>query len=246
MRFIEDTGSSFAKERVEIDNTKRPNYFIWCIIILVLIALNIGSWGFCNIVFGQPEIPFSYKLLTKLDKLKPIKGFTSTTAPQGRFYTARNFNENLYGLSPSELNIFNNLSTRHYLWNFRERKPDFIFGDFTVKSCRALTEGDLFTSGIIVRGSAYRYPDIEVDFVLPTAEPVSPDVEYFQPGDTLTIGRSTHSAAVLKASRTEPDLPTVLLAVPLITKASNGKDLTFKSPSGQTLALRAPEKLNIQ
>lgn len=249
MRFIEDTGSSFARERVEIDKTKRPNYFMWAIIILFLICLNIGSWGFCNIVFGRPEMAFSYNLLTKLDKLEPIEGFTSTTAPGGQFFSAKQFNEDrIHSFSPNQLEAYNGFSTRKYLWNYndKDRIPDFIHGDFTVKNCRPLTSTDLFPSGLLVRGSAYRYPDVEIDFVVPTSNPLSEDVEYYKPGDTISIGRSTHSAAVLHVTRTSPDEPAVLLAVPLITKTSGGKSLDFKTAAGETLALRTPTRLNIQ
>lgn len=248
MRFIEDSGSSFAREqRVEVDTEKKANLFIWFIIILVLLGLNIGSWAFCNMVFGRPEIPFSYRLLTKLDKIKPLAGFSATTAPPGRFYSAKDYYEKIiYRFSDLQLKAYNGMLKRNYLWNYTEKDPaSFIYGEFTVEQSRPLNEGDLFTQGLVVRGTAYRYPDGKIDLILPTAEPISPDVVYFEPGSKIQVGRSTMSAAVLHATRTGQDDPVVFQAVPLITKTSSGNDLSFKTPTGETLKLRTPERLNI-
>lgn len=248
MRFIEDTGSSFAREkRVEIDTNKRPNLFIWFVIILVLLGLNIGSWVFCNMVFGRPELPFSYKVLTKLDKIAPLEGFTATAAPRGKFNTSKQFYERVYPFTKSQLRAYNGLLKRNYLLNYSERDPAyFIYGDFTVETSRPLNENDLFTSGLVVRASAYRFPDAKVELILPTAKPVSGDVVYFNPGDTLSIGKSTLSATVLQATRKGPEDPIVFMAVPLITKASSSGDLTYKTKTGETLLLKTPERLNIK
>lgn len=247
MRFIEDSGSSFAREqRVEIDTEKKPNLFIWAVIIIVLLGLNLGSWAFCNFVFGHPEHPFSYKTLTKLDKLKPLRGYTATTAPYGKFRSPKYLFEQVYGFTKSELRAYNGKLQRHYLWNYSERQPvTFIYGDFTVEQSRPLTEDDLFGKGIVVRAEAYRFPDAKIELILPTVDPVSPDVTYFEPGMTLNVDKRTMAAAVLQASQSAEEEPFVFRAVPLITKQSGGADLRFTTPTGETLVLRTPERLNI-
>ena len=75
--------SAFSRKLREQDEGRfvSGNIVLWVAVIAVLIGLNFASWSFCMWVFGQPEHPMNYRLLTKLEKLDPIHGFTPVTAP---------------------------------------------------------------------------------------------------------------------------------------------------------------------
>ena len=249
MRFLEDRGSTFSKAEVieeEEDPTEGPNLFNWGIVIVVLLGLNIGSWTFCNMVFGHPDHPFSYGLLTKMNKLEPLEGFKSNNVPGGKFRTPKFLYTEIYSFDKSELRAHNGRLMRNYLWNYKDRNPvTFIFGSFTVDEVRPLNEEDVFPMGISITGTAYKFPDAKVKLVLPTATPVQVADQY-KVGESFTIEKASVGAAVINAERTGPDDPVTFTAVPLITKGANEEDLPFKTPSGDNLILRTPEWLNVQ
>jgi hypothetical protein len=248
MRFLEDQASSFSKaNRVEEDEvTGGSSLFTWGIVIVVLLGLNIGSWSFCNMVFGHPEHPFSYKLLTKLDKLEPLEGFTSTGVPGGKFRSAKDLYSIAYPFKKSQLRAYNGMLKRNYLWNYKDRSPaTFAYGSFTIEKVRALNENDMFPKGIVIIGNAYKFPDARIELVLPTVEPVE-KADQYKVGETLEIGKSTMAAAVIHAEKKGKDDPMTFVAVPLITLSSNGGNLPFKTPSGETLLLETPQWMNIK
>jgi len=247
MRFIEDQGSSFTKETrlSEDDMGEQGNNFAWAIVIVVLLGLNISSWAFCNMVFGHPEHPFSYRLLTKLEKLEPLKGFKTTTVPPGKFLTPKDFYGRVYPFSKSDLRAYNALLKRNFLWIYNEKDPAyFIYGSFTVKGVRTLVpEEDMFPMGIVVTAEAHRFPDAKVELILPTKTPVL-EANQYKIGDTLKIDRSTMAASVLHVVR-EKDKPIIMSAVPLVTKDSSSENRRFKTSSNETLILETPQWLNI-
>lgn len=246
MRFIEDRGSSFVTQTAagEEDFVPRGNYFAWGILIVVLLGLNIGSWVFCNMVFGHPEHPFSYGLLTKIEKLEPLEGFSETTVPGGEFLSTKEFYAKAYPFSRAQLRAYNGMLKRNYLWNYSEDEPAyFIYGKFVIEEVRVLGDEDLFPRGLIVRGEAERFPDGKVELVLPTAEPVDNN-DQFKVGETLDIGRSNMAAAVIQVKRNDEDSLT-FLAVPLATKSAGGGNRDYKTPSGEVLDLQTPSWLNI-
>ncbi len=247
MRFLEDQASTFSKASpVDQDLEESGNLFIWVIVILILLGLNIGSWSFCNMVFGHPEHPFSYKLLTKLEKIEPLKGFTKTGVPGGKFLTAKDLYARAYPFKRSQLKAYNGILMRNYLWNFKDRAPaTFVSGTFKIEAVRPLTPEDLFQRGIIIMGIADKFPDAKIELILPTAEVIE-KADQYQVGEMLEIGKSSMAAVVLHAAKQGDDEPMVFLAVPLITKNADHSNLPFKTPSGQTLILETPQWLNIQ
>ncbi|MDF1814626.1 MAG: hypothetical protein P1V20_20640 [Verrucomicrobiales bacterium] len=243
MRFLEDKGSTFSTTSpvVEEEINDRANLFTWIIVIMVLLGLNIGSWSFCNMVFGHPEHPFSYSLLTRFEKLEPLRGFTSTGVAGGKFRSPKELYSQAYPFKRSQLRAYNGILKRNYLWNYKDRSPaTFIYGTFVAEEIRPLSEKDMFPKGIMVTGTAHKFPDAKVKLLLPTTEPVTAADQY-KVGETFEIGKSSVAAAVIHAEKSGPDDPMVFTAVPLITKSSGGGDLPFKTPSGETLLLRTPE-----
>ena len=228
-----------------VELAPRGKLFAWGVVITVLLGLNIGSWVFCSMIFEHPEHPFSYRLLTRMDKLDPVTGFRATTVPPGKFHTAKDLYSIAYPFSKSQLRAYNGMLKRNYLWNYRDHQPaTFIFGKFVVEEVRPLGNKDLFVNGVLVRAVADRFPDAVLELILPTTEPV-PKQKYYQKGESLEVGKSDMAAVVLHAKRFEQDRIT-FLAVPLITKDGEGGDREFQTPSGTKLFLLTPQRLNLQ
>ena len=132
--------SSFSRNSREQDEGrhKSGSPILWIAAIAVLIGLNFASWVFCMIVFGKPERPLNYKLLTKLEKLDPIRGFMPVTAPRGKFHSAKDLYARIFTFRPNELRAYNGILKRNYLKNYIE-VDDILFlsGEFSGRVCPA-------------------------------------------------------------------------------------------------------------
>jgi hypothetical protein len=135
--------SPFSRQSREQDDGRyvSGNLVLWLAVLAVLVGLNFASWSFCMWVFGQPEHPMNYRLLTKLERLDPIHGFTPVTAPRGKFVSAKDLYAQVYPFSDTELRAYNGILKRSYLKNYVElENVTFLSGDFTVLSVRAMGE----------------------------------------------------------------------------------------------------------
>ncbi|HRX55411.1 MAG TPA: hypothetical protein P5016_12895 [Verrucomicrobiales bacterium] len=150
--------------------------FLWGVLIVFLIALNAFAWIFCIFVFGNPEVPFNYKLLTSLNKLENIEGFTPVTAPRGKFKDAKELYLEQYRYSDEELEAFNGLLKRAYLDNYDGKNYDVVYlsGEFRIESARLLTKDDIFPYGFAIMAQAVDFPSVYVDYILPAMDPKDP------------------------------------------------------------------------
>ena len=153
-------------------NIRRPQIgalFWWTIAIIILGICAVLSWVLSIYVFNHPTEPLPYKILSKLDKLDPIERFASDSPPQGRFRTPRLVLEEDYaGFEQKHLDYINSELLRDYLENFRRsRGVTYVKGKFLVTQVRALTEADMFQSGLVWRGHHPDFPNAEVEMILP-------------------------------------------------------------------------------
>jgi len=209
--------SSFSRSSREQDEGRyrSGNLILWMAAIAVLIGLNFASWSFCMWVFGQPEHPMNYRLLTKLDKLDPIEGFTPVAAPRGKFYSAKDLYAEVYPLGPAGLGAYNGIRKRSYIKNFVEAEDvTFISGEFRVLSVENLDETDIFPVGVVIRGVSTSFPDLLIDLVLPTSEP--PADFSLKKGALIEVPESLFCAAVLHIERPD-EVNMVVTATPLVT-----------------------------
>ncbi|MDF1862107.1 MAG: hypothetical protein P1U87_17965 [Verrucomicrobiales bacterium] len=210
--------SSFSRNSREQDEGRyrSGNLILWIAAIAVLIGLNFASWSFCMWVFGQPEHPMNYRLLTKLDKMDPIRGFLPFTAPRGKFYSAKDLYANVFPYNPTELRAYNGILKRHYLKNYLERDDVvFLSGEFAVESVQEMGADDVFTSGIVIRGRSTTFPDVILDFALPSESP--PETFGLKNGDIIQVPESSTCAALLHVDRRK-DSVMVFTVVPLVTR----------------------------
>lgn len=210
--------SPFSRQSREQDEGRyvSGNFVIWLAVIAVLIGLNFASWSFCMWVFGQPEHPMNYRLLTKLERLDPIHGFTPVSAPRGKFLSAKDLYAQVYPFSDTELRAYNGILKRSYLKNYVEiENVVFLSGEFTVLAVQPMGEEDVFPAGYVIRGRSTTFPDAIVDFALPAEK--TPEKFEFAEGQVLKIEESTTCAALLHIERLEDGTMT-FTAVPLVER----------------------------
>ena len=237
MDFVSEQ-SIFSREAREEREENIGSLFLWSVVIVILIGLNAFSWIFCMYVFGNPEVPFNYQLLTKLDKLDPIEGFDPVTAPRGKFNAARNLYLEYYDYTPEKLNPINGILKRLYLKNYLERDDvTFVSGSFKVESSRTLQSDDVFPHGLAVRLQAEEFPAAHVDLVLPMPADALVPSEHYRVGDLVQLEESATCAAVIHVQRLKED-NICFTAVPLVTRS-------FDTPAGSKITVDPPERLNL-
>lgn len=230
--------SSFSRNSREQDEGRynSGNLILWIAAIAVLIGLNFASWSFCMWVFGQPEHPMNYKLLTRLEKLDPIVGFTPVTAPRGKFYSAKDLYSQVYNFDKTELNAYNGILKRLYLKNYSERDDvTYIAGEWAVQSWQKMGEGDVFNSGVVIRAKSTTFPDAILDLALPS--PDVPENFELQPGQVIKVEESSTCAAVLHIER-QKDATMIFTAVPLVSRE-------YLFSDGPTISLVPQERVKI-
>lgn len=244
--------SSFSRNSREQDEGRYAsgNLILWLAAIAVLVGLNFASWSFCMWVFGQPEHPMNYNLLSRLDKLDPIRGFTPVTAPRGEFLSAKDLYAKLYPLSPPELGAYNGIRKRSYLTNFQERDDvTFLSGEFRVESFERLGEEDVFASGVVVRARSTAFPDLLIDLVLPSDSP--PEQFELARGTLIEVEESLFCAAVLHVHRSD-EATMVVTAVPLVTRVATGdlenphRPVRFEFGETSRIELSTPPKIRLE
>jgi hypothetical protein len=225
--------SSFSRQSREQDEGRyvSGNLVLWLAIIAVLVGLNFASWSFCMWVFGQPEHPMNYRLLTKLERLDPIHGFTPVSAPRGKFISAKDLYAQAYPFSPTELRAYNGILKRSYLKNYLEQENvTFLSGEFTVLSVQPMGPEDVFPAGYVIRGRSTTFPDAIVDFPLPAEK--TPEKFLLAAGQVFKIEESSTCAVILNIERLD-DGTMVFTAVPLVERVYEFADkavITVKVP----------------
>ena len=242
--------SGFSRQSREQDEGRyvSGNIILWVAVIAVLIGLNFASWSFCMWVFGQPEHPMNYRLLTRLEKLEPIEGFKPVSAPRGKFFSAKDLYAQVYPFSRGELRAYNGILKRYYLKNYLERSDvTFLSGEFSVLSVQRMEEGDVFPSGLVIRARSTSFPDAILDLALPSAFP--PKTFDLKAGQLIKVGESTTCAAVLNIERLQ-DSTMIFTAVPLVgrdpvVRDRPGTDGIFEFGEGATIEVWPPKIIRI-
>jgi len=236
IRFVQDGsdfrsygGGSFSK-----DHRGNGGLFWWTIGIFLLLALATVSWFFSIMVFTYPEKPFNYDLLTKLNKLDPIKKYTASTVPRGQIATPTKLLEDYALFTADRLRVTNDGLKRDYIRNFKEHGPLYIRGSFTVLNTRKLESSDVFSNGWIVSARALDMEDVTIELVLPgLATKEAP----YAAGEKLTLDNKSMYASAVHLQKHDGDRMTVTL-VPLLYDAVTTAD-------GSIAKMEAPQKLNM-
>lgn len=178
--------------------SKDSGLFWWTILITLLLGLATFCWFFSIMVFKYPEKPFNYRLLTKLEKLDPIKKFDPLLIPKGNFLAPRDLLKKYYDYNPEQLQVVNDLLKRSYILNYSEESPVYVKGNYIVVSARALAVGDFVDKGWIVRLRSTELEDVEVEFLFPgTGIEAAP----YHEGDSIALDNKTTFGSVIHVER---------------------------------------------
>ena len=97
---------------------RKDNLFLWAVFLLLLLGAACTTWIGTYVVFGQPELPFSYKLLRKFKRLDPPQRFRVNAAPQGEFVSSEKLFNRFNAMNPVALREANKTMERGYLRNY--------------------------------------------------------------------------------------------------------------------------------
>jgi len=218
-------GSGIAK------NKPGSGLFWWTLLITLMVGMAIISWFFCIFVFSRPENPFSYRVLTKVNKLEPLRKYSPLTVPQGKFHSARDLLGEYFPLDEDHLSVANDVLKRGYIKNYKSPlAPQYVKGSFVITAMRSLTADDVFTSGWVAHARAEDIEDVEIEIVLPGAASCDP----LKIGDTITLDQKITFASAVHVQK----LPEDRLRVTVVPLAYQGLGI------GGT-QMNAPEKLNL-
>jgi len=221
-------GGGFSKSR------GNGGLFWWTIFIFLLIALATAVWFFCLMVFNYPEKPFSYRFLTRINKLEPIKKFDLNTVPKSKFLTPTKLLEEYSFFTTERMRVTNDQLKRDYIRNFKEHGPVYVRGVFTVVAARPLSSSDVFTDGWIVSARANELEDVSIELLLPG---LNRNETPYRAGDAVTLDGKKGCAAAVHVQKQEADRLLVTV-VPLLYDNVT----TFE---GSTASLKVPDQLNM-
>ncbi len=208
--------------KLEDSAPSRPPYFWWLLANALALCFATVSWFVCLHVFGNPEIPRNYEILTKLKRLPVLKRYSVLDAPNGNSFAPRELYKQYFGMAEEKLERVNSLLIRNYLLNFeRTMLLTYIEGDYQITDLRALRPTDFISSGIVVRAQALVKPDdftkampypVFIEYVFPTHQARA--LGAFKKGDILTVKKTPNCAAVVHAAKVvSGDEPVLLLTV---------------------------------
>ena len=218
---------------------RKPHFYWWTLANAVAICVAVLSWVLCTHIFGQPEIPWNYKVIKKLGVAKPAVGFRLQEAPPGEAADPRALYRRYAGLDAATINRLNRSLMRNYLTELREGGLiQYVEGTFQITDVRRLTEADLFHPGFAVRGRAMVQPDefspaapwpVTLDYLFPTANAGA--AGWFTEGDLMEVSKVPNCAMLLHVATAEEEETKIvrLTAVPIAMGAYQvGEDRSFR------------------
>ncbi len=224
---------------VDEPKPRRPAYFWWLLANALALCFAVLSWTVCLHVFGNPEMPRNYEILSKIGRLPELKRYTVLDVPNGNLLDPKGLYSRFFSLKEESLTRFNSRLMRNYLTNFdRPLALTFIEGDYQVEQVRTLGDADFISRGFVVRARALVKPDdftkpapypVVIDYLFPTTE-ISAANE-FRPGDILSVKKSPNCAAIIHIEHvTDEDDALVCLTVAPIAYGPYrvGEDITFR------------------
>lgn len=153
----------------EDEPKERGNLFLWTVFILLLIGVAFACWLGSFYIFGHPERPSSYRFLTKMKRLDPLRRFDVTAAPPGEFVPAKKLFERYSTMAPRELAETNDLLLRGYIKNYRETKEKLVYvtGKYLILDAFDLRKTDIFPSGVVALAQSVEFPQVVIEHVYP-------------------------------------------------------------------------------
>ncbi len=225
----------------EVEPESGGNFFIWTVVILLLIAFAIACWIGSFYIFGHPEKPLSYAVLTKLDKLEPPKRFELTGAPRGEFLRPKQLFERYSRMAPRELERANENLLRNYLRNYRLTRDlvPYVVGTYNIIDSFELGASDFFPTGVVAIAQAKDNPNVLLEQIFTAPAEVVPALHRtLLTGLDLDLKRENEISAVIhveKIAGGKIKVTAVSILYPSYESAT----------ASGTFSLEPPERLNV-
>ena len=216
--------------------------FGWTVLILLLIGVAIFCWIGSYYIFGHPNKPLSYEILSKLKKIEPPKRFELTAAPRGEFLRAPQIMERYSAMRPRQLERTNENLLRNYLRNFKpcDGLVPYVLGTFNILDSFELTGDDFFPSGVVALAQSKENPNLLLEQVFCADKRMVPTLHRtLLTGLDIDLKRENELAAIINVERLGDGrikLTTVSILYPSYEAAS----------ADGTFTLDPPEKLNVR
>ncbi len=184
--------------------TKDGSLFIWTVVIILLVGVAIACWIGSFYIFGHPEKPFSYQVLTKLKKLDPPKRFELTGAPRGEFLRASQIAERFGKMTPRQLANTSEVLLRNYLRNYKLTQDlvPYLVGTFNILDSFELTGTDFFPSGVVALAQSKDTPGVLLEQIFPAEPQVIPALHRtLLTGLDIDLKRENELAAIINVAR---------------------------------------------
>ena len=220
--------------------------FGWTVLILIFIGIAIACWIGSFYVFGNPEKPLSYRVLSRLGKIDPTKRFELTAAPRGEFLRAPQLLDRYGSMRPRQLERTNETLLRNYIRNFKpaDGLVPYVIGTFNILDSYELTGGDFFTSGVVAVAQSKDDPNLLIEQIFPATKRSVPALHRtLLTGLDIDLKRENELAAVIHAAHL-PDgrvkLTTVSIMYPSYESASADGTFTLEPPESLNVAAGLP------
>jgi hypothetical protein len=224
-----------------VGGNSRDNLFWWTVFLISLAGVGIGCWVGSFYIFGHPEKPQPYRILTRLGKLPPPTRFLVTKAPPGEFWGAQRVFEQYSKLTTLQLERENEILFRNYLRNYSENKRPvrYLTGTFTILKAYELQDTDLITSGVVALSQAEEFPQLLVELLYPTPkENVADLLHMLKPGLGVKLEKTLDLSAILHVGLAK-DGRLQVTAVPLLYGS-----YAVRNGTG-SFALQPPSSVNV-
>lgn len=223
------------------EHTRDGSLFAWTILIIILVGVAIGCWIGSFYVFGHPEKPFSYKVLTKLKKLAPPKRFELTAAPRGEFLPASKLLKRYADMSPRELARANESLLRNYIRNYKLTQDlvPYVVGTYNILDSFELTKSDFFESGVVAMARSKDTPAVLIEQIFTADERSIPALHRtLLTGLDIDLKRENELSAVVHVEK----LPDGAIKVTTISILYPSYE---SSAAAGTFSLAPPAQLNV-
>ena len=236
--WFKDPDADPAKPRSRQDG----GLFGWTVLILLLIGVAIFCWIGSYYIFGHPDKPLSYEVLSKLKKIEPPKRFELTAAPRGEFLRAPQIMERYAAMRPRQLERTNETLLRNYLRNFKpcDGLVPYVLGTFNILDSFELSGGDFFPSGVVAVAQSKENPNLLLEQVFCADARMVPTLHRtLLTGLDIDLKRENELAAIIHVERLADGrikLTTVSILYPSYEAAS----------ADGTFTLDPPDKLNVR
>ncbi len=231
-------------DRESLSSSRSPDggLFGWTILIIVLIGFAISCWVGSYYIFGHPEKPFSYEVLTRLKKIAPPKRFELTAAPRGEFLRSPQIFDRFSSMKPRQLARTNEIFLRNYIRNFKpvDGLVPYVIGTFNILDSYELTSSDFFVSGVVVLAQSKENPNLLIEQIFTSNKKSIPNLHRsLLTGLDIDLKRENELAAIINVDKLKDGrikISTISILYPSYESAQeNG-----------TFSLDPPDQLNVK